>query len=40
MDEAKQDENFVSTIQGVSSVDGETPVNILVNDDGAILAET
>lgn len=40
MSEAQRDENFVTTIQGVSSVDGETPINIEVNPTtNAILVE-
>jgi len=40
-DNAEHDENRVKTIQGVSTVDGITPVNIAVNPvDGALLLET
>ncbi len=38
---AKTDANFVATVQGVSSVDGETPVDIYVNPvNGALLLES
>ena len=41
MDDSKTDANYVPTIQGVSSVDGETPVDIHVNPtSGALLLET
>lgn len=41
MDNAKTDENYVPTIQGVSSVDGTTPTDIYVNPaNGALLLET
>ena len=40
MDDAKKDSNRVVTLQGVSSVDGVTPVDIEVDPaTGAILAE-
>ena len=40
MENAKTDENFVPTMQGVSSVDG-TPTDIYLNPaTGALLLET
>lgn len=38
---AKQDQNRVTTIQGVSSVDGVTPTDIYVNPTtGAVMIES
>ena len=40
-DDAKHDENFVTTMQGVSSVDGTSPTDIHLNPaTGALLLET
>lgn len=33
MDNAQLDDNFVPTLQGVSSTDGESPASIKVNPD-------